>query len=203
MPQVSRWSFPIPECSLPTFLFKSAQHNESPELADKPAYLEVNDPDTEYLTRATYKLWAQRLALGITQLPNFKAGERILLFSGTSLCFPVLFMGTVMAGGIFSAANPAFTARELAYQLKDSGACYLFVTAASLNTGIEAAKTVGLPLSQVKYIDLDVLVDRDLGGKTDKNGVGYWGSIFASEKEGKKYQWPELKGTYMSTHKNL
>lgn len=195
MPYKSRWSVPIPECSLPTFLFKSADYTEPPELANKKAYIEVNDPETEYLTRATYKLWAQRLALGITKLPNFKPGERILIFSGTSLCFPVAFMGIIMAGGVFSAANPAFTARELAHQLKDSGASYVFVTEASLDTAVQAAKTAGLPADRVKYIDLDVLVGRE-SKKADKKGVGYWGSIFASEDEGRRYQWPDLKGEY-------
>lgn len=99
-----------------------------------------------------------------------------------------------MAGGVFTAANPAFTARELAYQLKDSGAAYLFVTEASLDTAVEAAKTVGLPLDRVKYLDADVLVGRDLAKKTERKGAGYWGSTFASEQDGKKYQWADLKG---------
>lgn len=196
MPYESRWSISIPNCSLPTFLFQSASHNEPPELANRQCYIDAENPDTKYFTRASYKLWAQRLALGITKLPNFKPGDRILLFSGTSLCFPVAFMGIVMAGGIFSAANPSFTARELAHQLRDSGASYLFVMEASLATAVEAATTVGLPLDRVRMLDAGVF----FGGNESKSEqeVQPWGAIFASEEEGKKYQWADLKGKIMS-----
>lgn len=202
MPYDSRWSVPIPNCSLPTFLLQSASHQEPPELANKKCYIDANDPDNQYFTRATYKLWAQRLALGITRLPNFKPGDRILLFSGTSLCFPVAFMGIIMAGGIFSAANPSFTARELAHQLSDSGASYLFVMEASLETAVEAATTVGLPLDRVRILDASAFFG---GGdsKAGKNGIQSWGSIFASEEEGKNYQWAELKGIPSDHHQKI
>lgn len=105
-------------------------------------------------------------------------------------------MGIIMAGGIFSAANPALTGRELAHQLRDSGACYLLVAEASLDTAVEAARLVGLPLDRIKYFDADFLMDESNCTKENLKGVGYWDSLFASEQEGKSYQWDELKGVY-------
>lgn len=102
-------------------------------------------------------------------------------------------MGILMAGGVFTAANPTFTSRELANQLRDSGASYLLCTVDSLPTGIEAAKQVGLDKERIRYFDPDLL----FGGPKDKeakSGVEYWSGIFADEKEAKDYQWPELKG---------
>lgn len=194
MPHKSRWSLPIPNCSLPTFIFGHAGDDEPSEVANKKCYIDAGNPDTEYLTRATYKLWAQRLALGITRLPAFKPGDRILLFSGTSICFPVAFMGIVMAGGIFSAANPSYTARELAHQLRDSGASYLFVMEASLGVAVEAATIVGLPLDRVRLFDADVLFKGGEAAKREKDGIQSWGSVFASEGEGRDYRWADLKG---------
>lgn len=99
-----------------------------------------------------------------------------------------------MAGGIFSAANPSYTARELAHQLKDSGASYLFVMEASLGTAVEAATIVGLPLDRVRLFDQDVLFKGGEVAKKEKDGVQSWGSVFASEEEGRKYKWADLKG---------
>lgn len=192
MPYKSRWSIPIPDASLPTFLFQSASHQEPAALANKPAYIDSKKPETNYLTRAGLKLWSQRFALGLTRLPHFKPGDRVLLFSGNHLGFPIAFMGIIMAGGIFTAANPTFTARELANQLKDSGASYLFCTEDSLAAGLEAAGTAGLGKDRVRWFDADYLFEGS--SKEVKNGVEYWNRIFASENEAKSYQWPELKG---------
>ena len=99
-----------------------------------------------------------------------------------------------MAGGIFTAANPSFVGRELANQLKDSGAAYLLVTEAALDTALEAAKLVGLSTDRIRYFDADALFEKSGMDKAEQKGVKYWASIFANESEGRKYQWPELKG---------
>jgi len=101
MPYTSRWTVPIPECSLPTFLFKSSTH----PLGDQMCFAEAERPDTHYLTPTQFRLWAQRFGLGLRQSKHFRKGDRILLFSGNGLFVPVVFMGTLCAGGIFSGAN--------------------------------------------------------------------------------------------------
>jgi len=196
MPYTSRWSVPIPDCSLPTFLFGSATHNEPNALANKKCYIDAQNPDKYWFTRSSYKLWCQRFAAGLKQLPGFSPGERVLVFSGNNLAFPVAFMGIVMAGGIFTAANPSFVGRELANQLKDSGACYLLVAQASLDTALEAAKIAGMSTDRIRYIDTDALFQTGGMDKAEQKGVKYWNSIFASESEGKGYQWPEMKGEF-------
>lgn len=192
MPYKSRWSIPIPDCSLPTFLFSSASHREPPELANKPAYIDAAKPDTHFFTRSSFKLWAQRFGLGLTRMPAFKPGDRVLIFSANSMAIPVAFMGILMAGGVFTAANPAFTVRELANQLSNCEAAYLLVAESSLDTAIEAAKTSGLPIDRIRYFDADCIFEKV--EKDSLQGVKYWGDIFAGENEARGYQWPELKG---------
>lgn len=194
MPHKSRWSVPIPSTSLPTFLFNSAAHVESPALASKQCYIDAQSPEKYFLTRSGFKIWSQRFGLGLTRLPGFAPGERVLVFSGNSLGFPVAFMGVAMAGGIFTAANPSFTARELAFQLKDSGAAYLLVAEASLDTALDAARVAGLDTDRIRYFDADALFEKDGIDKGEQKGVKYWGGIFAAEYEAKAYQWPELNG---------
>lgn len=52
--------------------------------------------------------------------------------------------GTLWAGGVLSPANPAYTAEELAFQLKDAGARALCTQVEFLPTAIKAAELAGL-----------------------------------------------------------
>ncbi|UDD60872.1 hypothetical protein AFCA_008259 [Aspergillus flavus] len=93
------------------------------------------------------------------------------MFPGDDLFFPVVLMGIIMAGGIFTGANPMSVPRELAYQLEDSGATYIICARASLDTAIEAARLVCL--------------SRD-------KACRYWGELVASPEEGEGFAWDEL-----------
>ena len=52
-----------------------------------------------------------------------------------------------------SAANPAFSAEELRNQLEATNARLLFVHPSALQTGLAAAKAVGLPSDRVALIE--------------------------------------------------
>jgi 4-coumarate--CoA ligase len=187
MPHKSRWSLDIPKCSLPTFLFTSPSH----PLSDKTQFLDVVRPDTHFLTRASYRLWAQRFALGLTNSKHFKKGDRILLFSGNDLFFPVVFMGVLMAGGIFTGANPTYVPRELAHQLRDSGATYLLCSDAVLDVGIAGAKEAGLSQDRVFVYNSQIYDGLPVTGQ---KGCEYWGKLVASPEESKNFKWDDMKG---------
>jgi acyl-CoA synthetase (AMP-forming)/AMP-acid ligase II len=144
MPLESRWKAPIPRCSLQQWVFGSSRD----PLPDTKLYIDPERPDTHFLTKADYRLLAKRVALGL-QGEGIKPGDRVLVFSGNNLYFPSFFMGVLMAGAVFTGANPTYVARELAYQLKDSGASILLVAEAALDTALEAAKEIGLPTSKI------------------------------------------------------
>ena len=72
-----------------------------------------------------------------------------------------------------SAANPAFSAQELQYQLEATGAKLLFVHPSALQAGIAAARAIGLsddrvvliePASNVKqpFVTLDEVIQEGL-----------------------------------------
>jgi 4-coumarate--CoA ligase len=178
MPFKSQWDLNYPNCSLPTLIFQSAHAR----LSDTPLIIDAEDPDNHYLTHSTYRLLSQRLACGL-HLNGFKRGDRLLIFSGNNIYFPSMLMGTVMAGGIFSGANPGYVTRELAYQLQNSEARFLVCALASLDTGREAAKQVGLPLERVFYFD------NSKEPAEPHDGVRHWSVLLASEEEGRRYEW--------------
>lgn len=93
-----------------------------------------------------------------------------------------------MAGGIFTGANPTYVARELAYQLQDSGAIYLLCAEDSIDTGIEAAKLAGLSKDKV-FVFNNAIYD---GKGQAVKGYRYWGELVASVEEGTGFAWDEL-----------
>lgn len=97
-----------------------------------------------------------------------------------------------MAGGIFTGANPTYVARELAYQLQDSGASVLICAETSLETGLEAAGIVGLPRDKVFVFDDDFATFDGWGRGRDDLGVRHWTNLVASEEEGRAFVWEEL-----------
>lgn len=184
MPIHSRWDIPLDLCSFQQYLL--GPPNTS--LPDKVAFYDADRPTTHFLTLDAYRLWSQRLAAGL-QKAGLKPGDRVLLFSGNNLFFPVAFLGIVMAGGIFTGANPGFVARELAYQLKDSDAKFLFCTDSSLELGVEAAESIGMGKERIFRFD-DELFE---GRKPERLGVRNWASLMESEQVGRDFKWFEPK----------
>lgn len=177
----SRWKAPIPKCSLQQWVFGSSQG----PISDKKLYIDPERPDTHFLTKADYRLLAKRVALGL-QAEGIKPGDRVLVFSGNNLYFPSFFMGVLMSGAIFTGANPTYVARELAYQLQDSGASILLVAEAALETAFEAAAQIGLPRDRIFIFGGDstgaevTRVQTPKPGKSGgKNGARHWTELLS------------------------
>lgn len=100
-------------------------------------------------------------------------------------------MGIVMAGGVFTGANPGFVERELAFQLKDSGAEFLFCSDAggSLELGIKAAESVGMAKERVFIFD-DGMFEGESDGRL---GVKDWTTLLVSEDEGAAFKWVNVE----------
>lgn len=184
MPIHSRWQTPLQVSSLQTFLFNTPTH----PLPQKTAFLDAERPETHFLTHDTFRLWSLRLAAGL-QKAGLKPGDRVLLFGGNNLFYPVAFVGILMAGGVFTGANPGFVARELAYQLKDSGATFLLCADASLEVGVEAAESIGMGKERVFAFD-DALFE---GNGKGRLGVRNWNVLFEDEETGRVFKWVEPK----------
>lgn len=186
----SRWSFETPKKSLPSYIFESP----TASLPTKPILISASNPDQHFLSLADYRLYAQRLASGLLR-SGLQPGDRVLLFSGNTLFFPPVVLGIIMAEGIFTGANPTYVARELAYQLKDSGARYLICAEASLETGLAAAKEIGMDTDRIFLFDDGVATFEKRGQDKDAptGRIRHWTWLLDSEEKGKAYHWPDLK----------
>ncbi|KAL7778180.1 hypothetical protein CFE70_004857 [Pyrenophora teres f. teres 0-1] len=186
----SRFSAPIPQVSVPTYIFDSP----TAPLPNQPAYISCDSPEKYQISLPEYRLYAQRFASGLLRM-GLQPGERVLLFSGNTLFFPSVVMGIIMAEGIFTGANPSYVARELAYQLKDSGARYLLCAENSLDTGIAAAKEAGMAASQIFVFDdgIATFEGRKVECSTELGHIRHWTELLDSPERGAAYAWPELK----------
>jgi 4-coumarate--CoA ligase len=182
MPVHSRWEIPIEHGSLQKFLFKSP----TASLPDKKAFIDSERPETHFLTQDSFRSWSARLAVGLRKA-GLEPGDRVLLFAGNSILFPIVFMGVVMAGGIFTGANPGFVERELAYQLKDADPKFLICSDAALEIGISATKSVGMKTDQIFVFD-NLLFE---GTGAPRLGVQNWNNLIAAEYLLEGFEWYE------------
>lgn len=185
----SRYNLNLPSCSLSTLIFGSPN---DPLPNDEPCLLDHERPGERYLTRHTFRLWSKRFAAGL-QAAGLQLGDRVLLFSANNLLFPVVFNGVIMAGGIFTACNPTFSAEELAHQIRDCGPKFILCQrGAALDTCLEAERLVGTGHSRrIFQFDDDVLEStRQLADP----GCPYWGELIAPEASGEQFSWDSLTG---------
>ncbi|MBE3041802.1 AMP-binding protein, partial [Candidatus Bathyarchaeota archaeon] len=110
--------------------------------------------------------------------------------SGNTIYFPVVFLGILMAGGIFTGANPGFTERELAYQLRDSGASFMFAAASTTETSLKAAKEVSMPMGNVFVFD--TTIPGSSSPETPATGgARHWTEVLAPRAQAEKFDWAE------------
>ncbi|KAI5795788.1 hypothetical protein EDC01DRAFT_64736 [Geopyxis carbonaria] len=197
----SRWRMNIPTTDICTWLFTSPTH----PLPTTPLYFDTEKPSTHNLSLTTYRNLVLRLARGLRTTAGLGPGDRVLMFSGNNVYFPSVYLGVVAAGCIFTGANPGYTARELAFQLKDSGATCVIANAAVIDTTVAACREVGVPLSRVFAFDDSLLLGASNGGGPDRwvspksnlpSGIRHWSALVADQPD---WKW-EVFTTEEQTH---
>ncbi|KAJ4345225.1 uncharacterized protein N0V89_011354 [Didymosphaeria variabile] len=182
MPVRSRWTIPVPEESVQKWVFGSSFD----ALPDIKAYIDADHPDTRYLSLSHFRHTAKRIALGL-QKAGLSPGDRALVFASNSIQYPALFMGIIMAGGIFTGASPGFGAAELAYQLKDSGARFIIAQQSSLTVAVEAASKVGITTDHLYSFDGSIAP----AGESKSNGITHWSALLSDTAEAERFGWVE------------
>lgn len=186
MPIDGKHTLHLPPQNFATLIFGSPSGSLS---TTQRCFSDATKPETHYLTRHTFRTWAKRFAAGL-QKAGLKRRDRVLVFSPNQLFYPVAFMGVVMSGGAFSGANPTYVARELAHQIKDSGASFLLCKRGDpLATGIEAAAMAGLDKRNIYVFDDGMYESLDQPGS---HGCKYWSALMASEAEAEQFAWDPL-----------
>ncbi|KAK1755307.1 hypothetical protein QBC47DRAFT_213853 [Echria macrotheca] len=89
---------------------------------------------------------------GLQAVWQWKKGDVLAMYTPNSIDTAIITLGAIWAGGIVSPANPLYTADELAFQLRDSGAKALVTQTAFLDTAVNAASKAGIPTDRIILI---------------------------------------------------
>src|SRR5450631_2738143 len=83
-----------------------------------------------------------RFAAGLAA-NGFRPGDTLLMFAPNLPEWPIAALGAMAAGGVVSGANPMYNAADLAHQMRDSNARFVFTVPSFLATVREAAAAAG------------------------------------------------------------
>jgi 4-coumarate--CoA ligase len=100
-------------------------------------------------TYAQVRQTAIAFGQGLLALWDWQKNDVLAFYTPNCIDTPAVTWGTHWAGGVVSPANPAYTAEELAFQLKDSGAKALITQLPLLEIAQKAAQMVGLPEDRI------------------------------------------------------
>lgn len=181
----SRFSTDVPNCSVQQWLFGSSSN----PLPEKKAWIDADNPTTKFLTISSARLLAKRIAVGLLER-GLQPGDRVLVFSGNNVVFPAIMLGVWMAGGIFTGANPSYVARELAFQLKDSGARFMLAADSSWGVAMDAAGVVGMASENIFVLDDTVPGGEDMA-KMSLEEPQHWTRLLASREKAEAFEWTE------------
>ena len=95
----------------------------------------------------------RRFTAGLIDL-GVKKGDVVALWLPNCPQFSISYFAVICAGATLTAISPLFVAREMSYQIKDSGAKYLIIIDKFMKQYERAAKA-GLPLKKVVVINVE------------------------------------------------
>ena len=190
----------IPECSLYDHVFsKVDQYGQKVAIVDgvtgrEYSYSQLHNSVTSFSS-------------GLNRL-GFQKGDVIALCALNCPQYAIMFFGVLGSGGVVTTCNPTYTAEELAYQFKDSGAKNVATMAAFLPSVKKAADMAGIGT----IIVIDDHSMKDHGYVSYQSLVTDSGSRFVTQKVDAKNDvavLPYSSGTtglpkgVMLTHHNL
>ncbi|VUC26745.1 unnamed protein product [Clonostachys rosea] len=168
----------VPTVDLPTYIFSnSIKHRKEPQ------YFDADNPSVNFSLEQA-QVWVKRWAKGIQDF-GLKPNEKIMLFSGNSVYFPIMLWGVLASGCVFTGCSPGSSIDELANQMLDSDSVLLLADPALLSTAFRAADKAGLDRSKV-------IVFSPLGDMSSYS-ARTWISLWPSEEEVKFWDWRRLR----------
>lgn len=183
MPINSRFATPLPETTIPTWLFGSP----SDTLPETPLIIDAANPE-RYLSMYSYRRQSQRFAQGLLDA-GFQTGDAVLFVTLNNLACPIIYMGTWMAGGRCTGTYTSAPVEHITHLVEDSECRFLLADEESYHKCVEALGRV--PSSSVESVFLidDGLLFNSAPGKVDSQGRPNWSRFLGLETQGENFDW--------------
>ncbi|CEP16256.1 hypothetical protein [Parasitella parasitica] len=156
----------IPETGIIQFLF-----DNNPHYIPQNRKVLIDAFTGESLTYGKLKDNILRFAATLQDKFDFKHGDVVAIYSPNQIDYSVLLLGTIAAGGSATPANPAYTPKELAYQMEMTGAKILIAHPSNVELALIAADMVSLPKERIFVF-----------GGSAINGVLPYSQVFFNER---------------------
>ncbi|GES63234.1 acetyl-CoA synthetase-like protein [Aspergillus terreus] len=179
----------FPPLNIPSTNILSYIYPSNEPLSDKPIWIDAANP-AHCLSPRQMLSWVRRLGFGLDRL-RIQKGEVVLILTPNHLFVPIAYQGIVGAGRIFSGANPAYTPRELEYQIRNTDAKLLLVHPSLIDNAIEASRRAGLSKDRIFLFPDDAPTG-------PIQGVHDWRTMIGTEEEGASWKWDEMADTAQS-----
>ncbi|KAF8544633.1 hypothetical protein BDD12DRAFT_814991 [Trichophaea hybrida] len=138
---------------------------------NKTIYISANDPSRS-LTGAQCKDIICRLAKGLRDA-GLRKGDVVMLHSFNDINYPLIVLGTIAAGGIWTGSNPAYTPGELTHHIRRSAACFIISEPEILPAIRAAGDTCDIPAQNYWIFD-------NLPTQTIPAGYRSWRTLLAN-----------------------
>ncbi|KAI7764290.1 hypothetical protein LZL87_012978 [Fusarium oxysporum] len=145
----SHYQIDIPDVDVLTYVFGVSTPGDGSFV-----YLDAKTP-AQGFRKHELETYVKRLAGGLHEMKKIKNDDVILAYTDNSVWYPVIVLGAICAGGIFTGANPGYTSIELSQHLTVSGATCIFTDSKRIKAAIEAAGAAGLPRTSIVLLDSD------------------------------------------------
>ncbi|KJA20113.1 hypothetical protein HYPSUDRAFT_828333 [Hypholoma sublateritium FD-334 SS-4] len=129
------------------------QHSIQPGRGKIPCL--VDDVSGRNIDLGMLKSQTERLANALYLEYTIGQDDTVMLLSPNHINYPVALWAVHKLGGIVTCSNPQFNAEEITYQLQIAKVTFMIVHSSVLDTALEAAHVVGLPLDRVVLLDQD------------------------------------------------
>ncbi|KAI9506685.1 hypothetical protein BX070DRAFT_186406 [Coemansia spiralis] len=119
-----------------------------------PTLVAITDK-TQSLTFGALKTQTEAFASGLHNKLGFRCGDILATVLPNTSFYPIVTMGTQMLGGTVTTANPAYTPRELAHQLKVTAAKAIVTSEPTLPAIKEALQLAQLAIPEINILTID------------------------------------------------
>lgn len=158
--------------------------DEGRENVERPIWIDADNASNK-LSPKQMLLWIKRFALGLENL-GIEEGRAIMVFSPNHIYVPMAYLAAAGSKRIFTGANPSYTKSEVAFQMKNIEAAVVLIHPSLLDTGIAAAKEIGLPTNRLfMFSDTECKPTKDIQD---------WRTMCATEDNAQHWQWDDLRG---------
>lgn len=142
MPFLAKEQYPIPTKDILSWSFDEIKYNE-----DEPIYIDALKPQNHFTARSA-RSTVRRLIAGLRAI-GLETGDCACISSFNHIAYPILFLGLVGAGGVFTGVNPGYTSHELAHALKTAKVKFLLVLPSLLENALKATEQASVPKERV------------------------------------------------------